>query len=304
MTDVIYKVGSGDPVVLADQNSPVFIETADEATVTAWVSRAGKSAQAGAPAASEAKAAGGTITEDSAYVYHRFEEDGAFEALEALTVDVFLVGGGAGGASNNRGGGGGGYTHTETSVAMMASDEMAIVVGQGGAGGPYSGGAGAPGNAGSDTTATFGAAVFTAGGAPAMPAIVSAQRRGGSGGSGGASGTTGGLAPANGGSDGGDGGASGTYIAGEGQGTTTRAFGETEGELFSGGGGNGAPDADIPVGQGGAGGGGAGGTWVGEVKTAGSQGQDGKGGGGGGGADDNAGGRGGHGCVIVRYAKT
>ena len=51
MTDVIYRVGSGDPVLLADQTSPVFIPNADQAAITAWVSRTGKSAQAGAPAA-------------------------------------------------------------------------------------------------------------------------------------------------------------------------------------------------------------------------------------------------------------
>ena len=49
MTDVIYRVGSGAAVVLEDQTSPVFIANSDEATITAWVSRPGKSAPAGAP---------------------------------------------------------------------------------------------------------------------------------------------------------------------------------------------------------------------------------------------------------------
>ena len=48
--DVIYRVGSGDPIVLIDQTSPLHIANTEEALIEAWVSRAGKTAQAGAVA--------------------------------------------------------------------------------------------------------------------------------------------------------------------------------------------------------------------------------------------------------------
>ena len=143
-------------------------------------------------------------------------------------IDVFLVGGGAGGGSdywyeirNGWGGtatgygGGGGYTKTVKNVTISKGTSYSIVVGSGG---------GVGGNGGSSSG--FG---YTANGG--------AGRNGGSGGgraaivyehSGGSGGTNGGNSSC------------GTGI---GQGTTTREFGESTGNLYSPGGGGGASSA-------------------------------------------------------------
>ena len=167
-------------------------------------------------------------------------------------IDIFMVGGGGGGGPYNHGaGGGGGYTLTVTQTPIVG-DSYEIIIGAGGAAGANGG-----------STTAFGISVEGGG---------AGGTSGGSGGSGGGgSGATGrhNVHPwterkgGNGGTDGADG-APGTYrhygsgslddiedtaYAGgagqksQGKGGTTRAFGETTGELYAGGGAGSASDA-------------------------------------------------------------
>ena len=143
-------------------------------------------------------------------------------------IDVFLVGGGAGGGpgywyeirngwgGNATGyGGGGGYTNTVKDVAIETSKDYNIVVGAGG-------GVGENGGASSG----FG---YTANGGN--------EKNGGSGG-----GREGIVYSNSGGSGGSDGGNS-SCGTGTGQGTTTREFGESTGDLYSPGGAGGGSSA-------------------------------------------------------------
>ena len=191
----------------------------------------------------------------------KFLSSGTFTPLKAMTIDAFLVGGGGGGQSP---GGGGGYTTTAKSIALTANVDYTITVGAGGAAGAIF----TPGTDGGNSEA-FG--YSAAGGQRA-----NSNTQGGNGGSGGGSSVQG--HGSNGGSDGGNG--SGK-TPGIGQGTTTREFGESTGDLYSGGGGGKAE------GLGGAGGGGNY-NEDGEANT----------GGGGGGS-----GSGGSGIVIIRKHK-
>ena len=223
----------------------------------------------------------------------KFLSSGIFTPLKNMVIDVFLVGGGGPGEGGTRpassycggGGGGGGYTTTVRSIVLSANTAWSIVVGEGGAVNTVSGG---------DTTA-FGA---TASGGKAPTATVD-WRYGGNGGSGGgmANGYTGG-------SDGSDGGSGSGTFAGKGQGTTTREFGETDGDLYAGGGGGGkgseyASGANTTH-AGGAGGGGASASSALDA----TPGEDGKGGGGGGGCtyakNSKEGAPGGSGICIIR----
>lgn len=215
-------------------------------------------------------------------------------------VDLFLVGGGGGGGykGNFASGGGGGYTKTEKGVAVAVNTPYEIVVGDGGT----------PATSGESRTfggesSAFG---FTADGGQSGYASSSVSSgRGGAGGSGGGAGMMGGddhvSGDGHGGEDGANGGSitHGSYTAngGNGQGTTTREFGEPTGKLYAGGGGGGAYMGYIayPPGKGGAGGGGDGGqnqkkAIAGTPNT----------GGGGGGAGYGVGVSGGSGIVIIR----
>lgn len=149
-------------------------------------------------------------------------------------VDLFLVGGGGGtyekGTSGASGGAGGGYTLTEKALSLVKGMPYPVVVGAGGADGADGG----------DSSALW----KTAGGGKG----VNGSSNGGNGGSGGATYYNG-----SGGSDGGDGTGytGGGQVRGKGQGTTTREFGEANGDLYAGGG-----ACAIGSGTGGAGGGG------------------------------------------------
>ena len=190
-----------------------------------------------------------------------------FSALNGADkgIDVFCVGGGAGGQRNEdsgygtmRPGGGGGYTTTTKKVTVKENTPYSVVVGAGGAYLGYVKG-GSYGNSGGKTSA-FGceakggyAAYATYGNSP-----------GGNGGSGGGS-----AGGGSGGTNGGNGGGASSTDAygnslpsnarGYGQGTTTRAFGESSGELFSSGGAGGSNSASGAANSG-TGGGGAGGS--------------------------------------------
>lgn len=182
----------------------------------------------------------------------------------AKGVDAFLVG--AGGGCYDGGGGGGGYTKTLHSLSIDKNRVYPITIGACGL--KEDGG----------QTVAFG---HIAEGGKAGGKVV--RWAGGAGGSGGGGWSGNGLSGGAGGSDGSDGvaGKGAGAAAGIGQGTSTREFGESTGELYSGGGGGGGS----PAGAGGAGGGGTGGV-SGTPNT---------GGGGGGGSTS-----GGSGIVIIR----
>ena len=202
-------------------------------------------------------------------------------------LDVFLVGGG--GAGYGYGGGGGGYTKTvqytperNTTYSMYIGDGATTSMDRGG------------------TTYAFNGAISVEGGYTSTYLYTADNSEGGAGGSGGggsgdkiddARQTFGG----DGGSDGGNGGDGGytdkdgntesAYSGGQGQITTTRAFGEANGDLYAGGGGGNCNGGQSFEGDGGEGGGGA----------AGMDGVKNTGGGGGG-----SGGAGGSGIIIIR----
>ena len=201
-----------------------------------------------------------------------FKSSGTFTVPAGVrSIDIFCVGGGGsggrGGTSNsgsgqiNGGGGGGGYTATKLGYAVTPGSTFTVTVGAGGAR-PSSTG---DGNAGGATS--FGS-VLTANGGSA-----GGISKGGNGGSGGGASISyqgSSLMGGDGGSNGGNGAyahnssGSTTYgTIGKGQGTTTRAFGESSNTLYAGGGGgthtNLASSTSSLSGAGGAGGGGAGG---------------------------------------------
>lgn len=170
------------------------------------------------------------------------------------SLDVFLAGGGgSGGPDGWSSGGGGGYTKNIIGLVPNIGSEYSIVIGAGGA----SVSTGFVGNDGGITSA-FGSSAL--GGKRGQNRDVSPEGKGGDGGSGGGGqcgfgNITGGNG--SGGSDGGDGQGGGNgSLGGKGQGTTTRAFGDINGELYCGGG-SGAHSSNFG-GTPGAGGGGEG----------------------------------------------
>lgn len=156
----------------------------------------------------------------------KFLTSGTFTPLKDMIIDVFLVGGGGGGTNgilgNVTGGGGSGYTTTVNSVQLTANTEYSIVVGAGGT---------VKNNGGTST-----AFEATAKGGYAATGS-SNDAKGGNGGSGG-----GGRDTGEGGVEGANGGG---HRGGTGQGTTTREFGESTGDLYAtGGGGSGSSTAE------------------------------------------------------------
>ena len=165
---------------------------------------------------------------------------GTFTPLKNMVVDVFLVGAGGGKGSVRCGGGGAGYTTTVRSITLAANTAYQITIGA----------AGKNGNKGNSTSVTDG----TDGGTTSAFSTVAAGGKGsttgrgtggtgrsGDGGSGGggyiSGGSNGVRGSAAGGTDGGDGTTAAT-AGGNGQGTTTREFGEADGDLYASGGGD------------------------------------------------------------------
>ena len=187
----------------------------------------------------------------------KFLTSGTFTLLSSdVLINAFLVGGGAGG--NGLDGGGGGYTQT-SNIMLAKNTAYTVVIGAGGAGASNGG-----------TTSGFGLSII------------------------------GGYANGDGGSAGGPrwanvaGSDGSSTSAGNGQGTTTREFGEAGNTLYSGGGGGG---------QGGIGGAGGGGNGaLDNGSDAGDNGTPNTGGGGGGGynASTTINGKGGSGILIIR----
>lgn len=242
-------------------------------------------------------------------------------------ADIFCVGGGGGGSSGRGpahdcyagGGGGGGRTSTAKNIAVSAGQSLAIVVGAGGS--PVTSlndGDGSP----SSVTRSGSVLCSANGGNGGDYTSNLTVRGGGSGGSGGGAGGERETRPSwreggFGGSDGSDGGNNGANVGrggGSGQGTTTRAFGESSGTLYAGGGGGGgggqssSSSTSIPGGAGGSGGGGKGGNGERRPAEDGANGSANTGGGaGGGGASSSdssyagSGGTGGSGIVLIRF---
>lgn len=200
-----------------------------------------------------------TYTGESIYVNDKggnwrlkFLSSGIFTPSKDVVVDIFAVGGGGGGSGGvytkyqtiyTSAGGGGGHTKTVTSQSLTAGTAYTITVGSGGTGGANNGGAAKDGSASSFAT------LCTANGGGGAKTKSGDYMKGGNGGSGGAgamnykTGTEGtdyviDSTGYSGGYDGSDG--KGVRLNGTGQGTTTREFGESSGELYAGGGGNGA----------------------------------------------------------------
>lgn len=163
------------------------------------------------------------------------------------SIDVFLVGGGGGGGTS---GGGGGYTSTTKKVGIKKNESVTVTIGAGGAGGKFSLGYFREGYNGGTTK--FGALSAQGGYGGKNNGGLGAD--GGDGGSGGGAAGgpwTNGLQPEDAKGDGGSDGKNGDIsryhttdpiadviaYGGRGQGSTTREFGETSGELYSGGGG-------------------------------------------------------------------
>ena len=213
--------------------------------------------------------------------------------LYPATYDIFCVGGGASGYSKvgeSGCGGGSGYTYTKLDQIINTVTKCSVVIGSGGAstGGWPSSATGQ--NPGGQSSIVIGNNTYTANGGN--------NDDGGSGG---------GKAGASIGKNGGTGGSDGSSTTnGQGQGMTTRAFGESGSTLYAGGGGGGGyiPRSGTAGngGAGGAGGGGAGGKG-----GNGYSGMDNTGGGGGGAAGGigsssyRGSGSGGSGIVIVRW---
>ncbi len=162
----------------------------------------------------------------------KFLTSGTLILSRSVTVDVFIVGGGGGGAGSQGGsawcgGGAGGYTGTWSSIYLEAGVSYTITVGAGGTAGPSTGLAGTGGKSWAFNETLY----YANGGTGGNSSGTQAGGYGGNGGSGG--GDFGG----NGGSNGSNGG--GTTAPGIGQGTTTREFAESSGDLYAGAGGGG-----------------------------------------------------------------
>lgn len=160
------------------------------------------------------------------------------------TMDLFAVGGGGGSSKgsdsdwNGAGGAGSGYTTTVNNISIESGQQLSIVIGSGGSG--YSASRG-----GTTSVTRSGSSLISAAGGISHYDTSSSQTSGGSnGGAGGSSSTSSG--------------ANGASNGNPGQGRTTRAFGESTGTLYAGGGGGGPGRNSGNAGAGGAGGGGAG----------------------------------------------
>lgn len=176
----------------------------------------------------------------------KFLTSGTFIPKSDMQIDVFLVGGG--GSSYANAGGGGGYTTISKNIILYANTSYSISIGEGGM----------------ETGTIFEGLTYNIGGTSSAFNVTAAggkygtkrdaSSNGGDGGSGGSGYNSQGFA-GNGGADG----ANGGLYGGKGQGTTTREFGETGADLYSGGGGSYTSKEGRDNGVGGAGGGGNGG---------------------------------------------
>lgn len=127
-------------------------------------------------------ASGGSITQDSNFVYHAYYSNGTFTVSSGGKIDVLVVaGGGGGGARGDKGGGGGGAGGLTYQTGVSVSPGVIdVTVGVGGGGG-----AGTRGNNGSNSVFSNFVAIGGGGGAYGPPGNGSILHSGLSGGSGG-----------------------------------------------------------------------------------------------------------------------
>jgi hypothetical protein len=170
----------------------------------------------------------------------KFLSSGTFTPLKDMVIDVFLVGAGGGKGSARCGGGGAGYTTTVRSITLAANTAYQITIGAAGKNGSTGGSTSATDGTDGGTTSAF-STVAAGGKGSTTGRGTGGTGRSGDGGSGGggyiSGGSNGVCGSAAGGTDGGDGTSSAT-TGGKGQGTTTREFGETDGDLYASGGGD------------------------------------------------------------------
>ena len=241
------------------------------------------------------KASGGNVIEtDGTYWYHTFLSSGTFTPQVGLSCDYLVVaGGGGGGGSFGAGGGGGGGVQTAAALSCSLGTNYTVTIGAGGT-------AGADANGGSGNSSVF--HTFTAGGGLGG---VKYSGAGGNSGTpqsktGGAAGTPGpntetGGAGAGAGANG-EAGVTNTRGGNGGAGITSTYSGSSV-TYAGGGGGGGARDSVSGTGTDGGGNGAANQSSTGIAGTAN------RGGGGGGSRTASyAGGTGGSGIVIIRYA--
>ena len=165
----------------------------------------------------------------------KFLSSGTFTPLKDMVIDAFLLGAGGGSGSDYCGAGGAGYTTTVRSVVLAANTAYPIVVGAAGKNITEGSLNGTDGG----TTSAFAASAL--GGKGSKRGYNTSKQPGADGGSGGGglnvSGVHANYSTAAGGTDGGDG-TTATTAGGKGQGTTTREFGEADGDLYASGGGD------------------------------------------------------------------
>lgn len=220
----------------------------------------------------------------------KFLSSGTFVPQRDVYVDIFAVGGGGNGGNaaepNGGGGGGGGYTKTVRNQKLEKGKTYTVTVGA----------AQGTSSLSNDTGIVI---------CEAKGGNNGSTEKGGNGGSGGGAGAYNSNAAGTPGTDGSDGkNATANNIGGEGQGTTTREFGEADGDLYAGGGGggsNGSKGVGTPGAEGG--GGDGGGSGNGGNATAGGENTGGGGGGGSTYINCTAGSAGGSGIVIIRNAR-
>lgn len=253
-----------------------------------------------------------------------FTSSGTFTIPAGVNkIDVFLVGGGGSGncaAGYASAGGGAGYAETVKGISVTSGSTIAITIGAGGNFVGWIQNSESYGHDGGQTICRVNNVAYVANGGKGGESIAKNKSKGGNGGSAGGgalvAATDDGrfIAMYEGGSDGSDKGAkwcdnTATDIIGKGQGRTTRAFGESTGTLYSGGGGSAGYCYNSRKSMaGGAGGGGAGGSGIsGSSASKGGNGTPNTGGGGGAGntahtsSEYGASGAGGSGIVIVRW---
>lgn len=165
----------------------------------------------------------------------KFLSSGTFTPLRNMVIDAFLVGAGGCKGCTHCGAGGSGYTTTVRSIVLAANTAYQITIGAAGINPTKAGTDGVDGG----TTSAF--AASAPGGKGSNAGKSSLKKAGADGGSGGGglnvSGVHANSSTADGGTDGEDG-ATATTAGGTGQGTTTREFGETDGDLYASGGGD------------------------------------------------------------------
>ena len=211
-------------------------------------------------------------------------------------IDLFIVGGGAGGQRDNAGGsgGGGGYTKTVKGISLEKNQRIQVNIGAGGTSGTNGGT-----TSFDDQKVSGGNGKKGGSGGGGGGATVSGTARGGDGGTDGASGEDGSgdtnISP------------SGVSYGGSGQGTTTREFGDSGADLYSGGGGGGGKTIVNYSGSGYGGSGGQGSPKLasgGGGKSGSDASNNGSGGGGYGGGGGAVRGKGAQGIVIIRNARS